>query len=96
VAQRWISGDRPGETAADLTLGFHWSEKFTVMAQSFNIISTGKGDPPYTYFRSHKLQLAFVQRLWKGVSLETGAYYSPAGENALAERGALAAVWVHF
>lgn len=96
VAQRWITGARPGETAADLTLGLHWSQKFTIMAQSFNIISAGKGDPPYTYFRSHKLQLAFVQRLWKGVSLETGAYYSPAGENALAEHGALAALWVHF
>ena len=56
----------------------------------------GKGDPPYTYFRSHKLQLAFVQRLWKGVSLETGTYYSTAGENALAEHGVLAALWVHF
>jgi hypothetical protein len=96
VAQRWITGARPDETAADFTLGLHWSEKFTVMAQSCNIISAGKGDPPYIYFRSHKLQLAFVQRLWKGVSVETGAYFSPAGENALAERGAIAALWVHF
>ena len=96
VGQRWITGARPDETAADLTLGLHWSKKFTIMAQTFNIISAGKGDPPYTYFRSHKLQLAFVQRLWKGVSLETGAYFSPAGENALAERGTLAALWVHF
>jgi hypothetical protein len=96
VAQRWITGARPDETAADLTLGLHWSNKFTIMAQSFNEISAGHGDPPYTYFRSHKLQLAFVQRLWKGVSLETGAYFSPAGQNALAEHGALAALWVHF
>lgn len=96
VAQRWIAGARPDQTVADLTIGLHWSDKFTIMAQSFNIVSAGKGDPPYTYFRSHKLQLAFVQRLWKGVSLETGAYFSPAGQNALAEHGALAALWVHF
>jgi protein XagA len=96
VGQRWISGARPDETAADVTFGLHWSEKFTIMAQSFNVVSAGHGEPPYTYFRSHKLQLAFVQRLWKGVSLETGAFVSPMGENALVERGAITALWVHF
>jgi len=96
VAQRWITGARPDETPIDLTVGLHWSEKLTIMAQSFNIIAAGNGDPPYRYYRSHKLELAMVQRLWKGVYLESGAYFSPTGQNALVERGTDASIWVYF
>ena len=96
IAQRWINGARPDETPIDLTLGLHWSDKLTVMAQSFNIISAGNGDPPYRYYRSHKLELGLVQRLWKGVYLESGAYFSPAGQNALVEHGTDASIWVYF
>src|SRR4051794_18421355 len=74
VAQRWISGARPDEVPIDLTVGLHWSSKFTIMAQSFNIIASGNGKPPYRYYRSHKLELGTLQRLWKGVYLESGAY----------------------
>jgi hypothetical protein len=96
VAQRWIGGARPNETPIDLTVGVHFSEKFTVMAQSFNIIAGGNGKPPYRYYRSHKLELAFVQRLWKGVYFESGAYISPIGQNSLVERGTDASIWVYF
>jgi hypothetical protein len=96
IAQRWISGARPDETPIDLTFGLHWSEKFTVMAQSFNIIAAGNGEPPYRYYRSHKLELGTLQRLWKGVYLESGAYFSPVGQNALVERGVETSLWVYF
>jgi hypothetical protein len=96
IAQRWISGARPDEVPIDLTLGLHWSEKFTFMLQNFNIVASGNGDPPYRYYRSHKLELAILQRLWKGVYLESGAYFSPVGQNALVERGADASLWVYF
>ena len=96
LAQRWITGARPDETPIDLTVGLHWSDKLTVMAQSFNFIAAWNGDPPYRYYRSHKLELAMVQRLWKGVYLESGAYFSPTGENALVERGTDASIWVYF
>jgi hypothetical protein len=96
IAQRWITGTRPDETPIDLTIGLHWSDKLTIMAQSFNIIAAGNGDPPYGYYRSHKLELAMVQRLWKGVYLESGAYFSPTGQNSLVERGTDAWIWVYF
>ena len=96
MAQRWIGGARPNETPIDLTLGLHWSEKLTFMAQSFNIIAAGNGDPPYRYYRSHKLELGVLQRLWKGVYLESGAYISPIGQNSLVEHGADASIWVTF
>ena len=96
VAQRWISGARPDEVPIDLTVGLHWSDSLTIMAQSFNIIASGNGKPPYRYYRSHKLELATLQRLWKGVYLESGAYISPTGQNSLVERGVDAAIWVEF
>lgn len=96
MAQRWIGGARPDETPLDLTLGLHWSDKLTFMVQNFNIIAAGNGDPPYRYYRSHKLEFATVQRLWKGVYLESGAFFSPIGQNALVEHGADASIWVYF
>lgn len=96
MAQRWIGGARPDETPVDLTLGLHWSDKLTFMAQSFNIVAAGNGKFPYRYYRSHKLELSVLQRLWKGVYLESGAYFSPTGQNALVEHGADASIWVYF
>ncbi|MFL5238051.1 MAG: hypothetical protein ACJ8EL_10695 [Rhizomicrobium sp.] len=96
IAERWIEGARPNETPIDLTLGLHWSEKLTFMAQSFNIIAGGDSKPPYTFYRSHKIEFATLQRLWKGVYLESGAYFSPFGQNALVERGVDASIWVYF
>ena len=96
IGQRWIAGARPDETPIDLTLGLHWSDKLTFMAQSFNIVAAGNGKPPYTYYRSHKIETAVLQRLWKGVYLESGAYFSPLGQNALVERGVDASIWVYF
>ncbi|MBV9569641.1 MAG: hypothetical protein JO056_00165 [Alphaproteobacteria bacterium] len=96
IAQRWIGGARPDETPIDLTIGLHWSDKLTFMAQSFNIIAAGNGRPPYGYYRSHKIEMAVLQRLWKGVYLESGAYISPIGQNSLVERGVDASLWVEF
>jgi hypothetical protein len=96
AAQRWISGARPDETPIDLTLGLHWSDKLTFMAQSFNIVAAGDGRPPYGYYRSHKVEFAVLQRLWNHVYLESGAYVSPLGQNSLVERGVDASLWVEF
>lgn len=96
LAERWIGGARPNETPIDLTIGVHFSEKITVMAQSFNIIAGGDARPPYTYYRSHKLELSVLQRLWNGVYLQSGAYFSPIGQNALVERGIELSLWMRF
>lgn len=96
VAQRWIAGARPNETAVDLTAGIKFSPRYQLMVQSFNIVSQGDGRPPYSYYRSHKVEVSVLQRLWRGVYLQSGSYYTPVGQNSLVEKGATAALWVRF
>ena len=96
VAQRIIGGARPNETPIDLTVGLHVWHDYTVIAQSFNIIADGDGRPPFRYYRSHKIELSLLQRLWGNVYLESGAFISPLGQSSLVERGADASIWVQF
>jgi protein XagA len=93
IAQRWIDHPRPNETPIDLTAGLWLTKRAMVMLQSFNIVSAGDARPPYTYYRSHKLELSYVRRLSRHWSLQMGAFYSPAGQNALAERGITISLW---
>jgi hypothetical protein len=95
IAQRFIGGRRPDETAADLTVGYNF-KKTQMLLQSFNIIATGGGRPPYSFFRSHKIAISTVMPLWRMFRLQTGSYFSPGGQNALAEKGLFAAIWVSF
>ncbi|HEY1631199.1 MAG TPA: hypothetical protein VGF56_07775 [Rhizomicrobium sp.] len=93
VGERWIGGRRPNETPIDLTLGFHaWHD--LVLLQSFNTIAGGDARPPYTYYRSHKLELSWVSSLGRGISVQSGVYFCPAGQNALDEVGTQLSVWV--
>jgi hypothetical protein len=96
VAERYIAGARPSELPIDFTIGLKVTKSVTLMAQSFNVISEGSGRPPYTYYRSHKLELGVLQHLWRGIYLQSGGFISPFGENALVERGADASLWVDF
>jgi hypothetical protein len=93
AAQRWIAAPRPNETPVDITVGLWLDRDWMVMAQSFNIVSAGDAKPPYTYYRSHKLELSVVERLSRHWSLQMGAFYSPAGQNALVERGLHVSLW---
>ncbi|MBV9903696.1 MAG: hypothetical protein JO346_03850 [Alphaproteobacteria bacterium] len=93
IAQRGIDHPRPNETPIDLTGGLWINSKTMVMAQSFNIISAGDALPPYTFYRTHKLALSVVQKLSRHWSLQVGAFYSPAGQNALVERGVSVSLW---
>ena len=93
LAQRWISYPRPNETPIDLTAGLWLTKKIMVMAQSFNIISAGDAAPPYTYYRAHKLEFSVVERVSRHWSLQFGAFYSPAGQNSLVERGISVSLW---
>src|SRR6185437_13550221 len=86
AAQRWIASPRPNETPIDLTAGLWLNKRWMVMLQSFNIVSAGDAKPPYTYYRSRKLELSLVQKLSRHWALQVGAFYSPAGQNALVER----------
>ncbi|HEY4941962.1 MAG TPA: hypothetical protein VII56_11105 [Rhizomicrobium sp.] len=93
IAQRWIAHPRPNETPLDLTAGLWLTRDTMVMAQSFNIVSAGDAAAPYTYYRSHKLELSVVEKLSRHWSLQVGAFYSPAGQNALVERGVSVSLW---
>lgn len=93
AAERWITHPRPDETPIDLTAGLWLTHNTMVMAQSFNIISGGDAEAPYTYYRSHKLELSVVERLSRHWSLQLGVFYSPAGQNALVENGISVSLW---
>lgn len=93
IGQRWVSGARPNETPIDLTLGVHLSQHTMIMVQSFNIISGGRARLPYNYYRLHKLAFSFVTGITKNISLQVGAFFSPAGQNALVERGLMLSLW---
>lgn len=93
VAQRWIAAPRPNETPVDLTVGLWMTKKLMVMAQSFNTISAGDAAAPYTHYRSHKFELSVVEKLSRHWSLQVGAFVSPAGQNALVEKGISVSLW---
>jgi hypothetical protein len=93
LAQRWIAYPRPNETPIDLTVGLWLTPRTMVMAQSFNTVSAGDAAAPYSYYRTHKLQFSLVQRVTKHWSLQLGVFFSPAGQNALVERGLSLSLW---
>jgi hypothetical protein len=96
VAQRFVNNPRPNETVIDLTAGL-WIDKNTMaMVQSFNTISGGDAEPPYSYYRMHKLEASVVQHLWGRWFLQSGAYLTPAGQNSLVEQGVVTAIWARF
>ena len=93
IAQRWIAAPRPNETPIDLTIGLWVTRKLMVMAQSFNTISAGDAAAPYTHYRTHKFELSVVEKLSRHWSMQIGAFYSPAGQNALVEKGISMSLW---
>jgi len=96
IAQRWTTGGRPNETPLDLTLLYDIGWKTQAVVQSFNVISQGSGRPPFDHYRYHKLALAAVRPVWGDTSLEVGGFLSPAGQNALEEKGIFLAIWTKF
>ncbi len=93
----FLSRPRPNETPFDLTAGLWLNEKTMAMLQSFNLVGEGGGGGnAYPYFRSHKIQASLVRVLSPRYSLLAGAFFSPAGQNALVERGLCVSLWAHF
>ena len=95
VGQRWLSRPRPDQTAMDLTAGLWLTPRWLVMLQSFNLVS-GPAMPPYVEFRTHKLEVSAAYRLTRHLTLQAGAILSPAGRNALDERGLCLSLWTDF
>ncbi len=95
AGERWLSRPRPNESVLDLTAGLWLNRRWLVMAQSFNVVS-GPASAPYVYFRSHKLQGSLAYAFSKRYTLQAGAFVSPAGQNALDERGVALSLWTNF
>jgi len=96
VAERWIRRPRPNEMAIDATAALWLSPKYLLMLQSFNTIAGGGAEPPYAYYRQDKLQLSLLRRLSKRWSLQTGAFFSPAGDNIVQEQGVAVELWFQY
>ncbi len=93
VAERWISRPRPNEMTIDATAGLWVRRSTLIMIQNFNTVSGGGGLAPYTFYRSHKIELSLVQRITRTWSLQLGGIFSPVGRNTIMEQGISAAIW---
>jgi hypothetical protein len=97
IGETFLSRPRPNETPIDLTAGLWIDGKTMAMLQSFNLIGAGGGSgDSYPYFRSHKLEVSLVRKLSARYSLQAGAFFSPAGQNALVEQGLCLSLWTNF
>jgi hypothetical protein len=96
VAERWIKRPRPNEMTIDATMGLWFTRTTLAMFKSYNIVSGGGGQAPYTFYRMHKLEFSLVQRITSKWSFEIGVFASPLGQNIVAERGVGSALWYRF
>lgn len=92
---RWVSAPRPDQYIADATAGLWLTPRWMMMLQTFNLVS-GSAVAPYVPFRIHKLEASLVWKLTRRFSLQAGGIVTPAGRNALAERGAQLSLWTNF
>ncbi len=95
AGERWLSWPRPSQSVVDLTAGLWLNRRWMVMAQSFNLVS-GPATAPYVPFRTHKLEVSAAWRMSRRFTLQAGAFFSPAGRNALDERGLCLSLWTDF
>ncbi len=97
AGETYLSRPRPNETPIDLTAGLWIDADTMAMAQSFNLIGAGGGSrQAYPFFRSHKIELSLVRKITERYSVQLGAFFSPAGQNALVEQGACLALWTNI
>ena len=95
IGYRWRNGP-PSEWHGDFTLGVRPVEKVMLMLQSFNTISESSTSLIFPRNSLSKLQGSVVYDFTKAISGQIGVFDSIAGENALKERGVIAAVWYRF
>ncbi|MEJ5976709.1 hypothetical protein WG901_08690 [Novosphingobium sp. PS1R-30] len=91
------AGEPPNEFHVDATVGIRASEKFLITANSFNVISDGRGSGIFSSpHRYHNLFLGGAYDVSSHVTLQLGVTGTIDGRNALRERGAFASVWTRF
>lgn len=92
----FLSGERPDEAPVDLTAGWWVGKNHLLMAQSFNLFSGAGRTAAYPAFDSHKFQLSWVWQRSARTLYQLGAFFSPAGSNALEEDGVTFSIWRRF
>lgn len=94
---RLRSGEPPNEFHIDATLGLRATDKLLFTANSFNVISDGRGRGIFaSSHRYHNLFLGGAYDVTSNATLQLGLTGTVAGHNALRERGVFASVWVRF
>lgn len=88
--------DPTNELRLDLTFGIRPRERLLLLAQSFNTISDGSAAGIFEDGREHKVQLSAVWSLNEAWAVQVGGIATIAGEDALRERGVVAALWRKF
>jgi protein XagA len=96
VAQRFRIGGPQDEFRTDITFGIRPTDKWLLLAQSFNVTSEGAGTWGYGSFGYYKLQLSAVYALTSALSLQLGGYSTYWGRNALQENGLVVGAWYSF
>jgi hypothetical protein len=96
AAYRVRAGPPPDEYRLDITFGVRPAAEWLVMAQSFNVVSTGRGAGIFRDTRYHKVQGSVVWEFSPGWAVQVGALTTVAGRNALRERGLVAGLWRWF
>jgi len=98
AADRVRTAGLPSEFRVDGTFGVWVVPRWLLMAQSFNVVSQGAGNPIYTggSYDYEKLQLSAVYQLTPAWAVQGGGYTTYAGRNALQENGLVFGVWRKF
>lgn len=84
------------EVLLDLTIGLDVTEKSFAMLQSFNRLSVGSADLPFTETQEHKLAFSVVYPVDDRWSVQSGTIATAYGRNVLREQGVFLAVWSKF
>jgi protein XagA len=96
AAQRFCSAGAPDEFHADLTFGLRPSPRWLFLAQSFNVISEGRGTWGFASYDYEKAALSVIYGVTPKLSLQFGGFSTYAGRNALQENGLILGVWYKF
>jgi hypothetical protein len=90
-------GAAADEMRADLTLGLRPWPRWTLLAQSFNIVSMRNAQTPEAPdFDQYKAQGSVVYDLTTRIGLQAGAFTEYAGRNVGAGHSVFLALWLRF
>src|SRR5262249_42271746 len=78
-AHRFFEGGPPSDFRADVTFGLHRGARWMMLAQFFNVMSNGAGEPPFPSYEYYKFQLSSVYAITPKVALQVGGFTTYAG-----------------